>query len=495
MREKQVLENARREGLALTYNDVRLRTAYSDVLPGDVDLSSKFSRNVGLKVPIVSAAMDTVTEYKLAIEMAKLGGLGVIHRNLIPEDQAVHVARVKNYLNGLVERPICVFEDEKVSDVLRKRDEKRYTFNSFPVLNRGGKLVGIVTGNDFDFCDDHSSLVGAIMSREVFTARTGIGLDEAYGVMQKNKRKFLPLVNDQGAVRGLYVFSDLKRIKTQSAEGYNLDRKGRLVVGAAIGTGEAEIARAEKLVGESVDVLVIDTAHGDSKSVYETLRELKRKFSADVVVGNVSVGGSAKRLLDAGADGIKVGQGPGSICTTRDVAGIGRPQVSAVYDCAREVSEVPICADGGLTKSGEIPIAIAAGASSVMMGNMLAGTTEAPGEVIFYKGRTVKIYRGMGSREAMAENQGSRQRYNQGSGRLVPEGVKGAVPFIGALADAIYDYLGGLRKGMGYTGSRDIGVLKGAEFDRITNAGLNESHPHDIEVIADAPAWRADGIK
>ena len=392
---KNVLERAREEGLALTFDDVRLRTGYAEVMPNQVNIESKFSRNVGLKIPVVSAAMDTVTEYGLAIELAKLGGMGVIHRSLSVEDQADHVARVKHHLNGLIEKPICVYEDESVPTILAKREEKGYPFHSFPVLSREGKLVGIVTGNDFEFCGDSQLNVRDIMSTELISAPRDTTIDRAYDLMRSEKKKILPLVTENREVAGMYVFSDVKRIKTRSAETYNVDNKGQLRVAAAVGTGDEALKRVERL-SKRVDVIVIDTAHGDSKSVIDTLREIKRNYSLDVVVGNVSIGESAKRLVEAGADGIKVGQGPGSICTTRVIAGIGRPQVSAVYDCAKAIEgiDIPICADGGLRSSGDIPLAIAAGAHSVMMGSMLAGTEEAPGEIVFVEGRQWKSYRG-----------------------------------------------------------------------------------------------------
>jgi IMP dehydrogenase len=439
--------------------------------------------------------MDTVTEYKLAIELAKLGGIGVIHRNLSIEDQVFHVTRVKNHLNGLIEKPIFIYEDESVANVLTKRKAKGYQFHSFPVLNKEGKLVGIVTEDDFDFCDDGLLLIRDIMSQELVTAGEGTTIDEAYEIMKREKKKVIPLLNAQGEIRGMYVHSDVKRIKTRSAENYNVDGKGRLRVAAAIGVGDEALERAEKLIKRNVDVLVIDTAHGDSKFVIDTLRELKRSYSSiDVVVGNISVGESAKRLADAGTDGIKVGQGPGSICTTRVIAGIGRPQVSAVYDCARSISDdIPICADGGLRNSGDIPIAIAAGAHTVMLGNMLAGTDEAPGDLVFYKGRHWKDYRGMGSIGAMEESKSARERYLQseiGKSRLIAEGIEGRVPYKGRLEDVIFQYVGGLRRGMGYVGAASIVELREkGDFDRITDAGKTESHPHDVIVTKDAPNY------
>ncbi|MEK6891339.1 MAG: IMP dehydrogenase [Nanoarchaeota archaeon] len=496
MEKKFVLEKAREEGYALTFDDVRLRTGYSKVMPDETNIESRFSRNVKLKIPIASAAMDTVSEHKLAIELAKLGGIGVIHRSLSIKDQVFHVKRVKYHLNGLVEKPICVYEDETIEFILSKREEKGYTFHSFPVLNRDGKLVGIISSNDFEFCDNLSLTAKDIMSTELLTAQKEILLDDAYNLMQREKKKVLPLINENMEICGMYVFSDVKRIKTRSAEHYNLDDKGRLRVAAAIGTGEEALERVDALYGAHVDVIVIDTAHGDSEAVLKTLKEIKGKYKIDVVVGNVSVGESAKRLAEAGADGIKVGQGPGSICTTRIIAGIGRPQLSAIYDCAKAIESygIPICADGGLKQSGDIPIAIGAGADCVMMGSMLAGTEEAPGEIVFVDGRQWKSYRGMGSLGAMEESKSSRERYLQkddGKNRLIPEGVEGLVPYKGKLSEVIFQYVGGLRRGMGYVGAASIQELKEkGDFDRITNAGMQESHPHDIKMIKDPPNYK-----
>ena len=503
MKNKLVLERAREEGLALTFNDVRLRTDYAEIMPDDVDIKSRFSRNVGLKIPIVSAAMDTVTEYALAIELAKLGGIGVIHRSLSLEDQVFHVARVKHHLNGLIEKPICVNQDEKISSVLSKRESKGYKFHSFPVLNENRRLVGIVTGNDFEFCEDSSLNIREIMTAELLTAPEGTSIDDAYRLMCKEKKKILPLINENGNISGMYVFSDVRRIKTRSAETYNVDARGQLRVAAAVGVGKEALERVSRLFDKNVDVIVIDTAHGDSKAVIDTLKKIKRDYSLDVVVGNISIGDSAKRLADAGADGIKVGQGPGSICTTRVIAGIGRPQVSAIYDCVKSIEgyNVPICADGGLRNSGDIPVAIGAGAHSVMVGSMLAGTEEAPGEIVYFEGLQWKNYRGMGSIGAMEKSISSRERYQQkqtGKNQLIPEGVEGRVLYKGKLADILFQYIGGLRRGMGYAGAASIEELREkGDFDRITSAGFSESHPHDIEIIRGSPNYNEglDGIR
>lgn len=488
-----------RMGLALAFDDVRLRTGYSEVMPENVSVETKFSKNVSLKIPIVSAAMDTVTEYKLAIELAKLGGIGVIHRNLTPEEQAYQVARVKNHLNaltGLIEKPVCVYEEETIEEILRKKEKKDYPFDSFPVLNRNGILVGILAGNDFDFCDNKSLRAKDVMTKEVITTKEGTSLDDAYEILKGIKKKALPLVNDKREVVGLYTFRDLKDIKSGRALMYNIDERGQLRVAASIGTGKDAFNRLELLVEENVDVVVIDTAHGDSKNVIDALKEIKKDKGynkVDIVAGNISEAESAKRLLDAGADGIKIGQGPGAICTTRVIAGIGCPQVTAIYNCSKVADKygIPVCADGGLRYSGDITIAIGAGAHSVMLGSMLAGTEEAPGDLVFSEGRQCKSYRGMGSLEAMKESKGSRERYCQEEKNgLIPEGIEGLVPCKGKLELVVNQYIGGLRSGMGYLGTPTIEKLREeADFVLISVAGKTESHPHDVKITKEAPNY------
>lgn len=484
--------------LALTYDDVRLRTGYSEVMPADVSLETKFSRQVSLRVPLVSAAMDTVTEHELAIEIAKLGGLGIIHRNNTPKAQATEVARVKYHLNGLVLRPVTVQEDETIASILRRREEKRYSFHSFPVVNCEGKLVGILTGNDFDFCTDTSLPASAVMSRDdLLTAPEGTSLDDAFALMHRHRRKLLPIVDKEGRATALYTWSDAMRIKSRSAASHNVDSKGQLRVGAAVGTGTDTLERADALCQAGVDVFVIDTAHGDSKPVIDTICALKHHWrTIDVVAGNISEAHSVERLIAAGVDGIKVGQGPGSICTTRKIAGIGTPQVSAIYHCSRaaEPHGVPVCADGGLRYSGDITVALGAGADSVMLGSLLAGTKEAPGDIVFLDGRQWKSYRGMGSLGALVEGAGSRERYRQSQAdrdKLVPEGIEGMVPYKGNVAAVVHQYLGGLRSGMGYVGAASIEELQAkADFIRISPAGEAESHPHDVYITKEAPNYR-----
>ena len=489
-------EDMARLHVALTFDDVRLTTGYSVTMPDDVSLGSKFSRNVQLKIPIVSAAMDTVTEHKLAIALAKDGGLGIIHRSLTPKKQAAEVARVKRHLNALIEDPICVYPNETIEAVLKRIEKEQWTFHTFPVVNRqNGRLVGVMTQNDFDLCDNYCQRVKNVMTSNVITAPKNTAMSEAYRIMTREKKKVLPLVDKNGRLSGMYVYSDVRRIMTGSSAMHNIDRKNRLLVGAAVGIGDDAFARLELLVRQEVDVIVIDTAHADSRKVIDTLKQIKKEYDIDVVVGNISEPESAKRLYKADADGIKVGQGPGSICTTRPIAGIGCPQVTAIYNCAKVLNDcdVPINADGGLRYSGDIPIAIGTGAHSVMMGNMLAGTDEAPGEVIILDGRKWKSYRGMGSLSAMEESRAARERYYQsdtGKSQLVPEGVEGLVPYKGKVSDIIFQYIGGLKRGMGYVGASTIEELREkADFRRITNSGQQESHPHNIRITKEAPNY------
>lgn len=482
-------------GLALSFNDVRLWTGYSEVAPANVDLRSIFSRNVPLNCPIVSSPMDKVTEYEMAIAMAKLGGLGIIHRALPAKEQASQVARVKYHLNGLIKKPICFNESDTMESIIRVIEEKNYQFQTFPVINSIGKIVGLLTSNDFEFCLNVRAAAAEMMSTDLFSVEDYLPLAEVFAIMQKRKKKVLPVIDREGILKGMYVFSDIKRILLDTSSIFNLDGNGNLRVGAAVGVGEKELARAELCAKKGVDVFVIDTAHGDSADVYDMLRELKRIFShIDVVAGNVSNGASAKRLVDAGADGIRCGQGPGSICTTRVIAGIGTPQVTAVHSCEKAIrgSGVPVGADGGIQHPGDIPIAIAAGADWVMLGNLLAGTKEAPGDVIMFKGAPVKIYRGMGSLSAMMKYESSRNRYQQPKGSrtdLVPEGVEGVVRYMGEVAEVHHQHVWGLRKGMGYVGAGTIRELQEkADFFRITAEGLRESHP-SILMTEDAPNY------
>ncbi|MBP6943073.1 MAG: IMP dehydrogenase [Candidatus Buchananbacteria bacterium] len=498
MQPKLVLDAAAKEFLALTFQDVRLRTNYSAVMPQLVNTSSKFSKRVPLNVPIVSAAMDTVTEWQMAVAIAKEGGLGVIHRFLAPKEQASQVRRVKLFMNGRIDKPITVNPHQTIAEIEQYRRSKGFEFQSFPVVVMVGgteHLEGIVTRNDVDLASGNE-LVAKAMTRQVVTGSPDIAMQQAYDLMREHKIKVLPLVTGDKVLVGMYVASDLRRILSADVQLYNTDDENRLRVGAAIGTGPEALERVGLLVDAHVDVVVIDTAHGDSKPVYETLAAIKREFDIDVVVGNISERESARRLIDAGADGLKVGQGGGSICTTRIVTGIGCPQVSAVYACAQAVEDldVPICSDGGIAYSGDIPIAIGAGAHSVMLGRLLAGAVEAPGETFLRGEVRYKRFRGMGSESAMNENVASRNRYGQEgveANRRVPEGVDAAVPCEETAAVLLARYVGGLKGAMGYVGAPSIAALRDqAQFHRVTPAGMAESHPHDVLMLNDAPNYR-----
>ncbi|MDO8555923.1 MAG: IMP dehydrogenase [Nanoarchaeota archaeon] len=499
MNKKKFFAMLEAQGLAVTFDDVRLCTGYAEVMPDDVDVSSKFSRHVPLKVPLISAPMDRVTESKMAIALAKMGGLGIIHKGLSPDDQAAEVRRVKNHLHGLIAEPVTVRRSDTVESVRLLREQKGYSFETFPVLDDSGRLVGILSGSDFEFCDGHDRRVVQVMSRELVTAPVGTSVKSAYDRMRREKKKMLPLVDRNNRLRGMYIWSDVHRIVSVSSAYYNVDHGGRLVVGAAIGVAEDAVQRLEVLVKEDVDVLVIDTAHADSKKVFDTLRLLKkdrRCSSLDIVVGNISEPDSARRLLRAGADGIKVGQGPGSICTTRIIAGIGCPQVTAVYNCVAAIQyAVPVCADGGITNTGDVPIAIGAGASSVMMGNVFAGTDESPGNIVYDQfGRMRKEYRGMGSIGAMQDSAAARARYGQvatGKKQLIPEGVEGTTEYRGKVDDVVFQFVGGLRRGMGYAGAASIVEMqRKANFRHHSAGGQAESHPHDIEITRASPNYR-----
>ena len=493
MSKNDFFENMKKIGVSLTFDDVRLRTGYSEVMPDDVSTESKFSRNIPLKVPIVSAAMSTVTEHKMAIGMAKLGGLGIIHRNMSIDEQVSEVERVKFYLNGLIEKPICVKENDSIESIINMKKRKDYSFSTFPVLDNNGRIVGLITGNDIDFCDDYKLKAKDIMTKEndLVKADPGTSIEDAYRIMKENKKKVLPLTDKDNVLVGLYLFSDVKRIISGGSSKYNIDNKGQLIVGAAVGTGKDSLDRVVELVKRNVNVVVVDTAHGDSKPVYDILKKIKNRFpDLDVVVGNISEPESAERLAKAGADGIKVGQGPGSICTTRIVAGIGCPQVTAVYNCSKIADKynIPVCADGGIKYSGDITIAIGVGAHSVMLGNLLAGTDEAPGEIVFEGGVKYKKYMGEGSLAAMKKHKGSRERYRVKQ-KIIPEGVEGSVPYKGPLERVMFYLIGGLRAGMGYVGAASIEELREkADFRRITSQGILESHP-SIKITGDTPNY------
>lgn len=479
------------QGLALTFDDVRLRTSRSSVPAAQVKIESRFSKNVALKVPIASAAMDTVTTADMAIGMAKLGGIGVIHAGLPMQQQKTEVRKVKLHLNGLIEKPVTVRDDQSVASVVAMCEDKKFEFRTFPVIDSKQRLVGLLTQNDFDFYTGTNSTVGKIMTplKDMVSAGSGTSIKSAYKTMKKHKKKTLPLVDKDGKVAGLYVLSDVLRIINDNPEQYNLDDNGRLRVAAAVPTSDEALQRVREM-RKYLDVAVVDTAQGDSDFALATLQKLKQEFpDLDVVVGNVSEAASALALAKAGADGIKVGQGPGSICTTRTETGIGCPQVTAVYECAQAVEafNVPICADGGIREPGDISIAIAAGASSVMMGGRLAGTNEAPGEkLVLDSGQVVKLYRGMGSPSAMNDSAASRLRYDvSDQGEPLSEGIESYIPYQGSVLNVMDHYIKALRKSLSYVGAPNIEIHRRETiFWRITNAGIRESHPHDVKIMS-----------
>ena len=482
----------------LTFDDVSLVTQYADFLPDETSVSSKLSRNISLKIPFISAAMDTVTESRMAISMACLGGIGVIHKNLSIAEQANEVSKVKHYLNGFIKKPIVFHPEQTISEMLTIKDDKDYSFSGFPVVDDNGILVGLLTARDVKFVTDFNVKVKDVMSTNLITASQGTLLQDAFDIMTKEKVGKLPTVDSQGKLNGLYSFHDVKSLIIDENPSYNRDSEHRLRVAA--GAGPYDYARVEALVNKEVDAIVIDTAHGHSKGVIETVKELKNIYGdkVDIIAGNIATAEAAKGLADAGADGIKVGIGPGSICTTRVVAGVGIPQISAVYNARKAVGdEVPIIADGGIQQSGDVAKAIAIGASAVMMGSVLAGTYESPGEVIYSHGRQYVTYRGMGSLEAMEQAKGSRERYGQkdvdDSTKLVPQGIAGLIPYRGIVKDVVHQFTGGLQYSLGYCGTKTIPELhENAKFIRVTSAGLKEAHPHDVSQIKDAPNYTAE---
>jgi IMP dehydrogenase len=474
----------------LTFDDVLLIPAGSAVLPKDVDVSTRLTRRIRINIPLVSAGMDTVTTSRMAIAMAREGGIGVIHKNMPIERQALEVDRVKRSEHGVISDPFFLSPQHTVADALEMM--ARYRISGVPIVEEG-RLIGIVTNRDLRFEEDHSRPIGEVMTREgLVTARAGTTLEEAKRVLAQHKIEKLPLVDEAFRLVGLITIKDIE--KARRYPNAAKDGKGRLLVGAAVGVGKDMLARAKALVEAQVDVLVVDTAHGHSQMVLEAVERLKAAFpDVELVAGNVATPEGAEALLLRGADAVKTGVGPGSICTTRVVAGIGVPQLTAILDTA-EVADrygVPVIADGGIRASGDITKALAAGASSVMIGSLFAGTDESPGELEIYQGRSYKVYRGMGSVGAMREGAGDRY-FQEGAPKLVPEGIEGRVPYRGPLAETVFQLVGGLRAGMGYVGAPDIETLRReARFVRITHAGLLESHPHDVDITKEPPNyWR-----
>ncbi|GAA0595927.1 IMP dehydrogenase [Kutzneria viridogrisea] len=484
--------------LGLTFDDVLLLPAESDVIPSGVDTSTRFSRNVRLRVPLASAAMDTVTEARMAIAMARQGGIGILHRNLSIEQQTAQAEVVKRSEAGMVTDPVTCSPEATLAEVDALC--AKFRISGVPVTDPDGLLVGIITNRDMRFEVDHNRPVSEVMTKgPLVTAQVGVSADAALGLLRRHKIEKLPIVDGNGKLRGLITVKDF--VKTEKYPDATKDPDGRLICGAAVGVGEDSYARAMSLSEAGVDVLIVDTAHGHSRGVLEMVARLKKELGegVDVVGGNVATRAAAQALVDAGADGIKVGVGPGSICTTRVVAGVGVPQISAIYeaDQAARPAGVPVIGDGGIQYSGDIAKAIAAGASSVMLGGLFGGTAEAPGDLILVNGKQFKVYRGMGSLGAMS-GRGERKSYSKdryfqddvlSEDKLVPEGIEGRVPFRGPLSQVAYQLVGGLRMAMGYTGSRTIAELQRAQLVRITAAGLKESHPHDVAMTVEAPNY------
>lgn len=487
-----IAHNSKILGEGLTYDDVLLVPAYSDVLPRKVSIRTKFTKNISINVPIVSAAMDTVTESRMAIAMAREGGIGVLHKNMTAEQQALKVRKVKRAESGMIIDPVTLPISAKVFDA--KESMREHSIGGIPIVDDEGKLLGIVTNRDLRFEKNNHRPISEVMTTEnLVTVAEGTSLDQAEDILQEYKIEKLPVINDQNVLVGLITFRDITKLTLKPNA--NKDSFGRLRVAAAIGVTEDAIERAEALVNAGIDAIIIDTAHGHTRGVVTVLKQVKAKFpKLEVVVGNIATAEAAKYLAEAGADAVKVGIGPGSICTTRVVAGVGFPQFSAVLEVAEALkgSGVPVIADGGIRYTGDIPKALAAGADCVMLGSLLAGTKESPGETIIYEGRKFKSYRGMGSVEAMQK--GSKDRYFQDVEddikKLVPEGIVGRVPYKGELEESIHQFVGGLKAGMGYCGAKDVETLKEkAKFIKITSSGINESHPHDVTITNESPNY------
>lgn len=479
----------------LTFDDVTLVTRYADFLPDETSLTTRLTKRITLNIPFVSAAMDTVTEVDMAIAMAKLGGIGVIHKNLPIEVQTQQVRRVKHYLNGLIMKPVIFRSTDTLEHIRQYRAERHLSFSGFPILDGADKLVGIITSSDIRYSKSSATSVAEVMTTEVITAPPGTTLEQAYSIMMEHKIGKLPLVDRGGHLVGLYAFTDVLEVVENVQPLYTRDSRYRLRVAAAVSAADHE--RMERLADEEVDVIVVDSAHGHSQGIIEMVKWICKHYpDIDVIGGNVATTEGARALLQAGAHAVKVGIGPGSICTTRVVCGVGIPQITAVYKAALGVEgEIPIIADGGIRLSGDVPKALVAGADTVMLGSLLAGTEESPGEKIIHEGRHYVVYRGMGSMAAMKDGLGSRQRYGQDNVHdddLVPQGIEGVVPLAGSVKKIMTQFSGGLRSSLGYCGARTIAELKReANFYRVSAAGIREAHPHDVKIIKEAPNYRS----
>ena len=481
----------------LTYDDVTLVTQYADFLPDDASLETNLTSRITMKIPFISAAMDTVTEAPMAIAMALAGGIGVIHKNLEEDEQAAEVAKVKNHLNGLIAAPVCFHENDDISFLRSEKKRMGLKFNGFPVLDSDDKLVGMITSSDMRFAPMNAMKLKDVMQVAPITASPSTTVKKAYELMRTAKVGKLPLVDKSGRVVGLYSFTDVQRLVENKSPTFNCDDKYRLRVSASVSGGKGDIQRVEKLAEAGVDVVVVDSAHGHSKGIMDMTKYIVKHFpKIDVIAGNIATGEAALALAKCGAHAVKVGIGPGSICTTRVVCGVGIPQLTAVYNAAKALrgSGVAVIADGGIKLSGDVPKALAAGADSVMLGSVLAGTEESPGENIYSNGRQYVVYRGMGSMAALKNGKGSRARYfqdNEADEDLVPQGIEGMVPYSGHVKSIMTQFAGGLRASLGYCGARSIAELKKiGKFYRITTAGLKEARPHDITITKEAPNYR-----
>lgn len=479
----------------LTFDDVTLVTNYADFLPDEACIRSRLTTRIDINIPFVSAAMDTVTESRMAIAMAMMGGIGVIHKNMSARRQAQQVAVVKHHLNGLISDPVVFLENDTLDHIQQTKDRKGYSFSGFPICDAQGLVVGILTSTDIKFASDTTVRVADVMTREVITAPPETTLLDAYEIMRKHRVGKLPLTDKDGKLVGLYSYSDVRTLVERQQPLFNRDDRHRLRVGAAIGPNDQE--RVEALASEDVDLVVVDTAHGHSKGVIDMVRWTARHYpDLDIIAGNIATGEAAVALRDAGAHAVKVGIGPGSICTTRVVAGVGIPQITAVYECARALEgSAPIIADGGIRHSGDVPKVLTAGANTVMMGSQLAATDESPGEKIIHQGRQYVVYRGMGSLAAMKDGLANRERYGQTDSHvddLVPQGVEGIVHYAGPVRKVIAQFCGGLRAALGYSGCRTIDALQAnGRFTRVTLAGVSEAHPHDVKIFKEAPNYKS----
>lgn len=479
----------------LTFDDVTLVTRYADFLPEETSLATRFTSRITLNIPFVSAAMDTVTEAGMATSMAMLGGIGVIHKNLPPDIQAQHVRRVKHYLNGLIMKPVAFHANDTLTYIREYRNEHHLSFSGFPILDDQNRVAGIVTSSDIRFATKTATRAADVMTTRVITAESGTTLEQAYAIMMENKIGKLPLVDKEGRLVGLYSFTDVQELVENAQPLYTRDSRYRLRVAAAVSAGDHE--RMALLANEEVDVVVVDSAHGHSKGILDMVSWISTHYpDIDIVGGNVATADGALALYKAGAHAVKVGIGPGSICTTRVVCGVGIPQITAVFQASQALDNaIPVIADGGIRLSGDVPKALVAGADTVMLGSILAGTEESPGEKIIHEGRHFVVYRGMGSLAAMKEGKGSRQRYGQDNVKeddLVPQGIEGIVPLAGSVKKIMTQFSGGLRSALGYCGSRTIAELKrDGVFYRVTNAGVREAHPHDVKIIKEAPNYRS----